>query len=88
VVVDNFDLPGISIPPFKADTPLVINANAPLPLPIATELLEAVPRRLGKLFDTVHALDLPEFAKGDSFNRGKTARMEPLEQPLGFLVTE
>ncbi len=88
MVVDDFDLPGISIPPFKADSPLIVDPDAPLALTIATEFFEAVSGRFGKLFNPVHAFDLPELAKGDPFNRREPAAMEALEEPLGFFVRE
>jgi hypothetical protein len=88
VVVDDFDLPGISIPPFKTNPPLIVDPDTPLPPSIATEFFEAVSGRLGELFDPVNAFNLPELAKGDPFNRGKPAAVEALGDTLGFLVPE
>jgi hypothetical protein len=42
VVVNNFNLLGMAISPDKTDPPLVINANAVLPQPIATQCLQAI----------------------------------------------
>jgi len=49
VIIDNFDVFGISANPAKAYAPLVINADAVLPLAVAGELLEAVCRRNSKI---------------------------------------
>jgi hypothetical protein len=88
VVVDDFDLPGISIPPFKANPPLIVDPDAPLTFPITTEFFEAVSGRFGELFDPVYAFDLPKLAKGDPFNRREPAAVKPPEDTLGFFIPE
>ncbi len=44
VVVDNFDLVGISVSPFEADSVLLIDANAVLPCSIPTQCLKTIAR--------------------------------------------
>lgn len=44
VVVDNFNVPCMAITPDKADAPLIVNADAVLPLPITGKLFEAIRR--------------------------------------------
>jgi hypothetical protein len=68
VVVDNFDLPGIFVPPFKADTPLVVDPDAPLALTVAAQLFEPVAGRFCKFFDPVDTGYLAKFAKGNPFD--------------------
>jgi hypothetical protein len=86
VVVDDFDLPGILIPPCKADSPLIVDPDTPLAFPIATKFFQPVSGRLCKFFDAVHARDLAKLAEGNSFDRGEPAGTDPVKQPLGFLI--
>jgi hypothetical protein len=88
VVVDDFDLPGISVPPFKTNSPLVIDPNTPLAFAIAAELFEPVPRRLREFFNPIHAFDLSEFPEGGSFDRGEFPAVKAPEQPLGIFIPE
>jgi hypothetical protein len=45
MIIDNLDVPGVPAAPDEADSPLVVNSNAVLPLPIAVELLQTVAGR-------------------------------------------
>lgn len=42
MIIDQFDIPGRSIPPIEADPPLAVYPDTPLPRPVADELFEAV----------------------------------------------
>jgi hypothetical protein len=79
VIVDDFDLPGILIPPFKADSPLIVDPDTPLAIPIAAKFFQPVSRRLCKFFDSVHACDLAELPEGNSLGRREPAGSETLE---------
>jgi hypothetical protein len=42
MVVDNFYVIGIAVPPFKADTPLVVDSDAILPDTILSKFLQPI----------------------------------------------
>jgi hypothetical protein len=44
VIVNNFYIIGVSVPPAETDTPLIVYPNAVLPLPTAGQGLKSVPR--------------------------------------------
>lgn len=49
MVIDDLHILGIAVfAPSKADTPLIVDANAVLPFPVAAELLETVARYGGE----------------------------------------
>jgi hypothetical protein len=45
VVVDDFDFVSATVAPTEADAPLVVDANAVLPLAIALQCFEVIARR-------------------------------------------
>jgi hypothetical protein len=45
MVVRDFDLVGIAVPPTKADSVAVVDPNAVLPQPISTQTLQSVSGR-------------------------------------------
>jgi hypothetical protein len=45
MIVDYFDIIRVTFSPFEANSPLFIDANAVLTLPIASQHLEPIPRR-------------------------------------------
>ena len=49
MIVYNFNEVGVTVPPFKTDTPLSIDADTPLPFALAGQLFEAVPWRMAKV---------------------------------------
>jgi hypothetical protein len=49
VVVNEFDIMSITVPPAETDPPLIVDANTVLPGAVATELLEPVAGRSPKV---------------------------------------
>jgi len=88
VVVNDFDFIGIAIPPLKADSPLIVNANTPLTFTISVKLFQMVSQRLRQLFDSAYILDLSKFPKGNSFDRCKSAAMKTLRYAFCFFIGE
>jgi hypothetical protein len=68
VVVNDFDLVGISISPSKADPELVVDPKAPLTVAISSQPLQPVSRRLIEILDSEHPMDLAQFPERHSFN--------------------
>jgi hypothetical protein len=63
----------ISVSPAKADAPLVINANAVLPLAITGQFFQAIPWRGTKILKSLGGVYQEKLAKGYSLK----ARREP-----------
>jgi len=85
MVVDDFDIPGISIAPSEADPPLIIDAYAMLPLPGSFQFFEMVPGRNLQVVEAHGGMDLQEFSQGDTLNGRRDAfRSSPVEK--GFRV--
>jgi hypothetical protein len=51
VIVDDFDILYTSFTPPETDSPLLIDANAPLPGPSTTKLFQAICRRHSQIAD-------------------------------------
>jgi hypothetical protein len=63
VIINYFDVIGVSILPQKADAPLVTDADAPLALSVSGELLKSVCRRHAEEFKSRGTMELGQFAK-------------------------
>src|ERR1039458_737014 len=86
VVVDNLDLIGIPIPPPKADSPSIVDAQAPQPLPIAFQLFQPIARRLKEFFYPRNAVDLPQLAQRQPLKRRIPPAMVAVEHLFGLFV--
>ena len=74
MIIDDFDVPGFAISPYKADPPLIVDANAALASTIAVQRFETVPRgstQIGKLFGCV---DCKKLSAGSPLNLGGRSR--------------
>jgi hypothetical protein len=63
VIVDNLDLVSISIPPLKANPPLIVDPQTPLPFPVAPQRFQPIGGRLKKLLQPGNPVNLPQLAK-------------------------
>jgi hypothetical protein len=77
MVVDDLDVEGISGTPAEADPPLLIHADAVLPLTITFELLQPVSGRNAQITQDRRSVEHPEFPKRNTLD----PRPEP---PHGF----
>ena len=68
MVIDNLDFFGISAGPAKANTELIVHTNAPLPGPIAFELLEPVAKWRAQIVDASGQLELLERPQRRTFD--------------------
>ena len=89
MIIDNLDLEGITVPPSKTDSPLVIDANTVLTGAIASELLQPVPgwdAEVLKLFGRVHDAELSQHEAMEL--GGKASDALTVEQPLRVAIGE
>ncbi len=71
MIIDDFDVPGFAISPYKADPPLIVDANAALASTVAVQRFETVPRgstQIGKLLGCV---DCKKLSAGSPLNLGR-----------------
>jgi len=66
MVVRDFDLVGIATLPTETDAVLIINANAVLSTPTATQAFKAIPGRNCQLANMTHTVELVELAAGNA----------------------
>jgi hypothetical protein len=74
VVIDNLDLrwPGLSVRPFKANPPPVIDANTILSLPITSQRLKMITRKSAKIGDPGRRFQPVQLQPSGSFNTGES----------------
>jgi len=58
VIIRDLDVEGIAASPFETDAPLVVDADAPLPGPIALQLFQPVSRRHAQAIERCCRVDL------------------------------
>ena len=86
VVVDDFDVERISVPPFKADSKLIVDPKTPLSLSITLELLQAIAGRLPKFFHPGHCVNLPELSQSHPLKCCVSMAVPVLEYLLGLRI--
>src|SRR5437870_1917662 len=72
VVVDNFDLFGISVHPDKAKSVSIIDSKAPLAHPVAAQRFKPVTRRYPQILQPLRRIQLHKFPKRDALERLET----------------
>jgi hypothetical protein len=88
MVVNDLDFVGVSSAPGKADAPLIIDANAVLPLSIPFQALEAISRQCRKRSDISCGIENVQFAKRRALDRLESANRLPLKKALGIRAAE
>jgi hypothetical protein len=58
VVVNDFDLMGIAFFPGETNSILIVNPDAKLPFPVASELFQPIPWRDGHILQPLHGMQL------------------------------
>jgi hypothetical protein len=89
VIVDDFDIAGVAFAPPEADTPLVVDADAPLAIACAAELLQTVARRGSKVVERDRRIELPQPPQRDPLDIGSESLDRlPSEETLRVGVAE
>lgn len=71
----------------EADTPLVIDSDAPLTGPLTRKRLKTIRRRQPQIFDCYGSIKLSKFNNSPFLNvLWQLARLYPLKQPLSFFT--
>jgi len=73
MVIGDFDPIRVAIRPRKTDSPLVVDADAVLPFPVAPEALQPVSRRHPKVFEVTGIIQYSQLATADALNLNRKA---------------
>jgi len=82
MVVDNFDLVGVTIAPAKANPPLAVDANAVLTSSIASQYFQTVAGRAAQVVEPPRSVQVEPLATGRSFKRAKLTNIAIIEELL------
>jgi len=66
MIVYNFNIVSVSLAPTEADTPLVIDPNAVLPLPVSSQFLKAISWRDKKIIQSLRRIQQEQFPLSDA----------------------
>ena len=88
MVVHDLDVVCISVTPDKTKTPLVVDPDTVLPLPLAPQGFETVPRQCRQIAQLRGAVELAKLSAGDPFHGSKAATRLPVVKSPGFRATE
>jgi hypothetical protein len=62
MIIHNFDIADIAFFPFEANSPLIIDANAVLPMPVAFQRFKLIAWRLLEILKGSGAIQIEQFA--------------------------
>jgi hypothetical protein len=89
MVIDDLDIVGVPFIPPETDTPLIVDADAPLPFSIPSQFLQPVGRWDTEEIKAGSAVNQGQLSKGGLLNvPGKSGGKEPAEYFQGFLAPE
>ena len=88
MVIDKFDVVR-SVLPAKADSPVVVDANAVLAGAIAGQLFQAVAWRRPQVLQILGGINQPQFAQHEAMEIGREMPNSfPAEKPFRVTITE
>ena len=89
MIINDFDLLGSAIAPDKANSPLVVDADAVLTGPASFQRLEAITWRWRQICQLFRLMDQPQLALRHALNvRAQAPRETSMEQGLGIATGE
>jgi hypothetical protein len=88
MIIDDFDLVSVSVPPSETKTPLVVDPNAMVPLSFPLQSFQTIARRCSQIAQFCGAVQLPELSAGDLLNSLKAPTAFAVVKPLGFGTPE
>jgi len=88
MVVDDFDFVGIWFSPFETYSPLHVDANAVLALPVAMQRFQMIARRVNQVRQQAGCMDRPEFAESGPLNRTVPFAALAMENAFRFSITK
>jgi hypothetical protein len=82
VVVNDLNFVSVSVPPYEADAPLIIDSNAVLALAIAAQAFEPVSSRSGQVAELPREMHLVKLPPGDSLNGPELPYRFSMKEPF------
>ena len=88
VVIDNLDVFGSGGGPAEADSPLIIDADAVLPLSVSCERFKVIARRRLQELDSCGCRELRKLAGGNLHEGSEALRLAGLEELASMWASE
>lgn len=88
MVIDDFDIEHIAILESETDSPLIVHADAMLPLAITLQSLQSVARRGAQKIQRDSGLQLRQLALGNGLNGTEAARIRAFKQCLSVFAAK
>jgi hypothetical protein len=88
VIVHDFNVVSIPVPPNETQTPLIVYPNAVLALPVPTQRFQSIAGRRRQVPQFRGAVQLPKFAPRYAFNYLKAPDWLPMVKALAFVAPE
>jgi hypothetical protein len=85
VVICDLDFICIALPPDKADSPLIVDANTVLTLTVAVERLQPIAGRRREVAEFRSSIQLPQFPLSDPLDGPKSLNPLPAVELCSFL---
>ena len=88
MIIYDFNIERIAVFPQKANSPLIVDSDAIVTLPVTRQRLKPVSRNSRDVLQFLGIVEHPELPPRDDFDAAKLATMEAIEQFRGFLAAE
>ena len=88
MIVDNLDIVGVTVSPAKADSPLIVDANAVLPTTISSQLFQPIGRWDPEIIKRSRRIQHQQLSQRDSLDRREPLGVLSPENPLRLLAAE
>ena len=88
MVIDDLHFESISIAPFEAEPPLVIDPDAVLTRPVASQPFEPVAGKDGQIAEFDRGIQFTELSPSDPLDCTEPFVSKPEMEPLGIFIPE
>ena len=88
MIIDDFDLMGMTLAPLETQPVLVVDADAKLTLTIASQSFQPVARQCREIVQAIGVIEHFEFPPCHGFNRLEAPDPYILKEPLRLAVFE
>jgi hypothetical protein len=88
MIVHDFDVIGVPVPPIKADSPLVVNTDAVPTLSVSLQPFQLVSRKSRKRPEILSRIKHVQFAESLTLDSLEPAHRFTTEEPLGLGVAK
>ncbi len=88
MIIDDLDVIAVTITPDETDSPLLVDADGMLPLPVSVQGFQLVSRRKGEHTQLRRRMQLQQLPQRNPLERPKSPKMLVLKQLLGLFRGE